>query len=390
MPHYYKYRNKYQIFIFIRIKSLVCMLIVTALTTADFSLDTFGIRKLFPTKAGTREWNSAHWNNGIARTVKYAPDPYDPTGWTDDHSSGSDGFRVNGSGMLRMSGGGPRFHINSLITSKVAAQKFRDVEFTAYYRRHGANGANWGGMVVGLRSGPLGHASPGGSDCDATTYYGRFRNDGKWDFEKELKHPGSTYWSGSGYNTQDPLWRGAPMPQNRWIGMKYIAVNMLNNTQVKLTLYIDSSSNSDPRNGGHWEKVGEVIDAGVWPSGDVAGCSYTNAMVITEGGGTALLRTDNDTADYKMVSIREIDPGQVDVAALSGSTTRAGMDNKLVLMGTTIIAAEYTIFDLRGRIVLRGTIPAGGSTRLSQPSAGVLFLQVHSKKRNTVFKILAE
>ncbi|MEN9354903.1 MAG: hypothetical protein RL318_2228, partial [Fibrobacterota bacterium] len=157
-------------------------------------------------------------------------------------------------------------------------------------------------------SGPLGHASSGGNDCDATTYYARFRNDGKWDFEKELKHPGSTYWSGSGFNTQDPLWRGARLPQNRWIGMKYIVRNIDNDAHVKLELYIDTVSNGTPVNGGMWQKVGAVVDSGTWSSGDVSGCGYAQNAIINPGHGTFLLRTDGDTAVYKMVSIREIDP----------------------------------------------------------------------------------
>jgi hypothetical protein len=170
-------------------------------------------------------------------------------------------------------------------------------------------------MIVGARSGPLGHASSGGNDCDATTYYSRFRNDGKWDFEKELKHPTSDYWAGSGFHTQDPLWsEGRRMPENSWIGMKYIITNIENNTKVKLQVYIDSTSNGNPMNGGDWVKVGEVIDAGNWPAAPsaITGCSYTDPnTIILQGHGTLLLRTDNDEAQYKMVSIREIDPTKV-------------------------------------------------------------------------------
>jgi len=275
---------------------------------ASTDLDTFGIAKFHPTRAGTREWNSSHWANGKVRTVKYAEDAYDPTGWTEDHSGGTDGFRIDGQGTMAMSGSGPRFHVNSMDSSKVPAQFFRDVEFTAYYMRKGSAGANYGGMVVGMRSGPLGHASSGGDDCDATTYYGRFRNDGKWDIEKELKHPGSTYWSGSGLNTQDPLWKGAKLPLNRWIGMKYLAWDLPGRNAVHLELWIDSTSNGQPVDGGRWELVGSVVDSGQWASGDVSGCTYPATTVITPGHGTLLWRTDGDTAVYRSVSIREIDP----------------------------------------------------------------------------------
>jgi hypothetical protein len=353
---------------------------------ADGGMDTFGIVRFYPTKQGTREWNSLHWNNGKPRTITYAPDPDDPTGWTDDHSGATDGFRIDGMGVMEMSGGGPRFHVNSLLSSKVNAQKFRDVEFTAFYRRKGTAGQNYGGMVVGLRSGPLGHGSSGGNDCDATTYYGRFRNDGKWDFEKELKHPGSTYWSGSGFNKQDPLWNGAKLPLNRWIGMKYLCYNLENNAKAKLELYIDSVSNAKPQSGGHWEKVGEVIDDGNWPSGDVSGCAYTDTKIILDGGGTTLMRTDNDTADYTMVSIREI------VVSPTGATLPItsqlsllkqfrvhgnGIYQECKPSGSGLLAEKtrFTIFDVRGRPHFTGEISARFQ-RFTLPS-GVYILQLN-------------
>ena len=272
------------------------------------ALDTFGIAMFYTSKPGTEQWNSAHWNNGIPRTVKYCDDEDDPTGWTEDHSGGTDGFAIDGEGTMTMSGIGPRFHINSLDSSKQHRQFFRNIEFTAYFMHKGLNGQNWGGMVVGLRSGPLGHASSGGNDCDATTYYARFRNDGKWDFEKELKHPGSTYRSSAGPNTQPPLWNGAQLPQNRWIGMKYCIYNNESDSRVTLELYIDSVSHGNPVDGGTWQHVGTVVDSGDWPSGDVSGCTYDQNSIILDGHGTALMRTDGDTAVYAMVSLREIIP----------------------------------------------------------------------------------
>lgn len=274
--------------------------------TYSQQVDTFGIMMLYPTKAGTKYWTSVHWNNGIERRVKYSSDTYDPYDWTEDHSSQTDGFWIDGKGTMTMSGESPRFHINSLRNTKGVTQFFRDIEFTAYYQRKGRNGKSYGGMVVGVRSGPLGHGSSGGNNCDATTYYARYRNDGKWDFEKELKHPNSTYWSGSGFKTQDPLWNEKELPLNRWIGMKFVVYN-INNKSVKLELYIDSVSNGNPLNGGIWKMVGSVIDSGNWPAGDVSGCDYDSNAVIIEGNGTILMRTDGDTAVYKMVSVREID-----------------------------------------------------------------------------------
>jgi len=49
---------------------------------------------------------------------------------------------------MKMAGGSPRFYINSLDSSKVKKQYYLNTEFTAYYRRTGNVGANYGGMVV--------------------------------------------------------------------------------------------------------------------------------------------------------------------------------------------------------------------------------------------------
>ncbi len=342
---------------------IVMWLLLFGLGALAVEVDIFGITQLYPSKAETGTWNSEHWNNGNERMVRYASDPDDPTDWTEDHSGGTDGFRIDGKGTMTMSGSGPRFHINSLRDGKVSSQFFRDVEFTAYYQRRGQNGKNWGGMVVGIRSGPLGHASAGGDNCDATTYYARFRNDGKWDFEKELKHPGSTYWSGSGYNRQDPLWGGGTLPLNRWVGMKYVVYNVNSNSAVRLELYIDSVSNGNPLNGGHWEMVGTVTDSGNWPSGEVSGCDYEADAIILEGNGTLLMRTDGDTAVYTMVSVREIDPGSTGVVrkynnrlpVMVRQTQRFSvLFNKIQFeTGQNIINVDYSLYSLQGKLIVK-------------------------------------
>lgn len=299
-----------------------------AVLVSGAELDTFGLEMFLPTKEGSKPWNSAHWGNGKERRIKYASDPDDPTDWTEDHSASSDGFLVDGKGVMQMSGGSPRFHVNSLRSGPRGSQFFLNTEFTAYYRRAGRTGAAYGGLVVGVRSGALGHASSGGDDCDATTYYARFRHDGKWDFEKELKHPGSDWWSGSGYHAQDPLWSGSVLPEHRWIGMKYLVWNLPGGRGVHLESWIDSVSGGVPAKA-VWKRVGEVVDSGQWPgaAGAVQGCSYAEATtVILEGHGTMLLRTDGDTAQYKMVSVREIVPPTGSLRAMGravGGTRRS-------------------------------------------------------------------
>lgn len=44
----------------------------------------------------------------------------------------------------------------------------------------------------------------------------------------------------SSFHKQDPLWQGKALPGNKWIGMKYIVINIEDNSKVKLELYIDT------------------------------------------------------------------------------------------------------------------------------------------------------
>ena len=295
-------------------------------STSTDIVDVFGSKEFYATKAGTVEWTSAHWGNGNARGVSWDGDPDDPTGWTDNRSAGDANpfFNIDGQGVMQMMSSGPRFHINANDNNSTQKQFFKNVEWTGYYRRGEASvgGPDWGGMVVGVRSGNLGHASSGGNNCDASTYYARFRHDGKWDFEKEWKHPDSYYQSMGVIGQQTPLWGGEKLPANRWIGMKYIVYNSTE-TSVHLELYIDSISGGEPSLA-KWEKVGEANDAGLdWPgaaygASTISGCEGYNGLVdaksaILEGHGAVLMRTDgtqNDVvqAEYKYVTIREIDP----------------------------------------------------------------------------------
>lgn len=280
---------------------------------AEDATDVFGFQKFYQTKSGTYSWDSKHWANGNARLFdNWKGDEDDPTEWTDDRSSDGGGFYVDGAGVMQMKGNGPRFHINGQQSWAEHKQKFLNVEYTGYFKRDALGGENYGGMVVGVRSGALGHGSSGGDNCDAHTYYARFRNDGKWDFEKEWKHPGSYYRSGTGVGSQDPLWGGAVLPVDKWIGMKYVVYNKDAST-VRLEVYIDSTTNATPP--GKWELVGVAEDSGQDWSGasggatTIDGCSYSDAKAaILQEGDAIVMRSDNDHPYYKFVTVREIDP----------------------------------------------------------------------------------
>jgi len=281
---------------------------ISAAETKDSSAaDSFGIDKFFATKEGYTGWQS-NWDNGIARSVRSGKrDPNDPTGYTQRRGNAKV-FNIDGKGVMVMGGSQPRIYINPYDGKDITSpdQFFKNIEGTVYYKRTGSDGANWGGLIMGLRTGPSGHSSTNFSAdanyCDANTYYARLRHDGKWDFEKELKHGDQ---KSAGYSKIYP----EGLPADKWIGMKYLAYNIEGDTQVKLELWIDDTSNGDTSNGGEWRLLGTKVDDGTWGGLDVAGCSFTGNKIIIEGGGAAFIRnTGAAKAEYKYFSIREIDP----------------------------------------------------------------------------------
>ena len=336
-------------------KLLFVFLSIFSLTAIAQEKDVFGIEHLMPSKLPKVEWNSQHWSTGGQRSLgQDQPDPLDPTGWSRPRGD-LDLFTINGSGVLRMGGNQPRIYIQSTNQNPVF---FRDTEFTGYFKRVGTDGPFNGGMVIGVRSGVNGH---GRDNCDATTYYFGVRYPGSWVFYKELTHPlGANGSSGRVFPNNEP------MPTDKWIGVKFLTYNIPGTDKVKLEGYVDLESGGDPSKEVTWTKVAEIIDEGNWtvPVGD---CGYPGNRVITRGGGTVLIRNSGtQEAQYKNVSVREIDPeGTVNPPPTEGEVT---LYTDCPFSGTTqgFAAGRYNLSDLE--------------------AAGIQNDQVSSVKVNTGYK----
>jgi len=261
--------------------------------------DVFGVTKLYASAGSRIAWDSRHWQNGHPRDI-LDRDPDDPTQVSQQRGD-SARVHVDGNGILQFLGTGPNLPQPRLYLNDPADYFFNNVEITLYYQRVADDNTPWGGAVLGARSGPDGHSVDNTLWCDAHTYYGRIRHDGTKDFDKELKHPGSLARGATN------IWNGGSLPFNIWIGMKYIIYNIDNNSHVKMELYRDLTEGKD---GGTWEKVGEIVDAGNWvPPQASPVCSYPPDFIPVTGGGVIILRDTGTTETrYKWFSAREIAP----------------------------------------------------------------------------------
>ena len=298
--------------------------------TAGGKYNRLGIEQHYPQKPGSVEWDSSHWKKHNSYMLK-GFDPHDPLGWSQKRGNGNLKVHVeNGMGVLTLSGSQPRIYINSYKDSKgnalkgrpaphQAEQFFLNTETTAYYRRSGSDGANWGGLVIGARSGPNGHSSYG-DYCDASTYYARIRHDGKWDFEKELRHPGASYSIGNIDSNgllikEHGKFVEGRLNSNQWYGVKFVIFNPQDySDKVKLELYIDIVEPGKlPGEDQNWQLLGSLIDEGNWPVlGNYDQCTSPkihSKHTITQGGGVVFIRnTGIEKAEYTKFSVREIAP----------------------------------------------------------------------------------
>ena len=254
--------------------------------------DIFGISKIYPTSENGREFFS-NWDNGEKRVLTFnARDSVDSELILKGKNPK---LTIHGNGVATLEGNDPKLIANPriYIYDEQKQKTWNNVEITFYQKRINEHTPlSYSGLNVGARSEHQDFSDENLSHSE--TYYGRFTNDGRVQFVKEIEH-GSAYVNSSEekYPWNTP---GGNLPVDAWIGLKYTVRTVESSGDIKFELYMDTSNGLQ---GGSWNKVNEFTEDGNWGG----------PKVFSEPGTSIFIKNDGlGIAQYKNLSVREITP----------------------------------------------------------------------------------
>lgn len=298
--------------------------------------DVFGVRKIYPTIDGGREWYLPDDANLNADPV-FVPAVKDITLVRSGHPTV---YETTGSGDIR--------EVRMNVHSPSGAAWWQNVEATAYFRAvshnnpglgmdphweleirgemHGTGSRAFGQINDGVRAPPGTETWPWypgklkGDDavlapCLGTTYHANqylafagadgVARTARVHFEKEIAHTdgyaSTTRPSASFFPT------GWNLTAGQWFGYKFVARNVRSTGTVHLEVWLDRGADDT------WEKVAQTDDGGGWGTNNAAagGCAstpygYAVDEIITWAGPWVGFRSDEITTQFQKLSVREI------------------------------------------------------------------------------------
>jgi F5/8 type C domain/Bacterial Ig domain len=286
------------------VDSNIATVAITVSSASSGTLDKFGIKELYPTKANGEQWYFNMQNP--------TSDPQlNPNGVTlTKNTDGS--YKVQSSQVRLHVYTSSGYHQNLITTynQQVLAQKgymqspndWKNVEITGYMKvNHFTTSTTNGAAHIALSARGGTHSST--VPCEGTAYWSSTYETGTVQFKKELEHT-------AGYTTNNPEISGATGTlQGKWIGIKAVYYTFQNGS-VQLEQWLDDKSDNINSPGNNWHRVLQFKDIGSW-GGGTNGCGGTPTTIITWGGPITQFRWDNiDNMDIKDLSVRELQPPQ--------------------------------------------------------------------------------
>ena len=246
----------------------------------DNTIDKFGIKKMYPTTQGGREWYIDMINpksDGIfSITSNYNITKQRDASWRIDAP------------MVRMN-----------IDTLPGVEPWKNIEITGYAKVVSkSSSSNNTDLDWSARGGRQNSSIP----CEGTALHGGLHIDGSVGWKKEI-------WQVGGYTAERAKAKIlTDSILGRWIGWKVVMYNINNDTAVKMESYIDN------KNSNYWVKVADLVDNGGWFANSPdnifysANCGKAKDYIITNGGSIVTFRSDNLVWDFKNLSVREIIP----------------------------------------------------------------------------------
>jgi hypothetical protein len=280
--------------------------------TANLSqkgLDKFGIKEIYLTKKGGREWyvnmadpgNDPIFSTGFSQTLIKQNSSSSKTNDSRDNGNNNNGTSWNSTSSWRITNPQVRMH----VTTPPGSAQWKNVEITGYVKVNATNitGAHHHQKDIPnhiawlARSGVHTDNAP----CNGTDLSGGIRDDGSVGWKKEI-------WFTGGYTNESAQAKPTDSIVGRWIGWKAVVYNINNDTAVRMESYLDDKNNN------HWVKVTNLTDSGGWHADTSdkkfykANCGKPKDYIITSSGPMVIFRADNMILDFKNLSVREIEP----------------------------------------------------------------------------------
>jgi hypothetical protein len=261
--------------------------------------DKFGIREIYPTKPGGREWF-------INASSPLSDKSFSLSGGGEKTSNSSlaNATSLNGQIIKQPDGsyqvygvrkaGKYDFSARMNVNASNSAPWWKNVEMTGYVKVVSATSSN-----AALDWYARGRLHISSSPCEGIAYHAGLRADGSVYWQKEIWHTG-------GYTDFRSNITATHSLLGRWVGLKVIMFNINNDSAVRLQTYLDVNATN------HWKKVADVVDNGGWYAQDPndlfysANCGRSKDYIVTNAGPIATFRSDNMIWNFKDLSIREI------------------------------------------------------------------------------------
>ena len=269
---------------------------INVIAQSASTFDKFGIKKIYPTKSGGREWyvNMDNPNKDKIlildnRTLAKQPDGSWQIGSTEGLEAENDtknDREYNG-----------KFHIIIGVNTPPGEKEWQNVEITGYAKVNATSSLR---NVLQWYARGANHTDS--APCEGTSLKGRLHVNGDVGWVKEIWHAG-------GYTEENATAKATENPIiGRWIGWKVVMYNINHNKAVKMESFLDDNNNNQ------WRKVTDFMDKGGWYSSTSdklfysAGCGYPKNYKITSSGPVAAFRSDGIRWNFKCLSVREIQP----------------------------------------------------------------------------------